>query len=202
MYTISNRFSKGFDMGNLSKTIILFGLKASRKSIHGQKLAKQYEMPFYDIDYVIQKMTGFSPRDIYVGQGVAALMQAQEAACKKIVEVSKDKNVIISTSGDICDNAPALTTLRDKGDFYLIRTHPQISVDMVMKNIQEPKRGTFTNLPFYIVDKNPESMQEIEKILLNMFTEQQRTYEAIADKVIEVLGTSQEDDYNILLESL
>ena len=194
MYTIS--------MGNLSKTIILFGLKSSRKSIHGQKLAKQYEMPFYDIDYVIQKMTGFSPRDIYINQGVAALMQAQEAACKKIVEVSKDKNVIISTSGDICDNAPALTALIDKGDFYLIKTHPQVSVDMVIKNIQEPQKGTFTNVPFYIAAKNPESMKEIEKILLGMFTDHQRTYEAIADKIIEVLGNSQEDDYNILLESL
>lgn len=189
-------------MGTLSKTIILFGLKSSRKSIHGQKLAKQFEMPFYDTDYVIQKMTGSYPRDIYIDQGVAAFMQAEEAACKKIAEVSKDKNVIISTGGDICNNAPALTALRDKGDFYLLKTHPQISVDMIMKNVQETKPKLFTNIPFYMVAKNPESMEEIEKTLLEMFTERQRTYEAIADKVIELLGTSQEDDYNILLESL
>ena len=65
-------------MSTLSKTITLFGLKASRKSVHGQKLAKQFEMPFYDTDYVIQKMTGSSPRDIYIDQGVAAFMQAEE----------------------------------------------------------------------------------------------------------------------------
>lgn len=194
MYTIS--------MGTLSKTIILFGLKSSNKSIHGQKLAKKFEMPFYDTDYVIQKMTGSSPRNLFVEQGVAAYMQAEEEACKKIVEVSKDKNVIISTGGDICSNAPALTILRDKGDFYLIKTHPQISVDMIMKNVQEPKPGFFTNIPFYMVAKNPESMEEIEKTLLEMFTERQRTYEAIADKSIEVLGTSQEDDFNIILEGL
>ena len=189
-------------MGTLSKTIILFGLKSSNKTAHGQRLAKQFEMPFYDTDYVIQKMTGASPRDIYIDKGVAAFMQAEEAACRKIAEVSKDKNVIISTGGDICNNAPALTALRDKGDFYLLKTIPKDSVDLIMKNVQEPQPKFFTNIPFYIVGKNPESMEEIENILLDMFTDRQRTYEAIADKVIEVLGPSQEDNYNILLENL
>ena len=189
-------------MATIGKTIILFGLKSSCKALYGQQLAKHFELPFYDTDYVIQKMTGSSPQDIYVNQGVAAFMQAEEAACKKILEVSKDKNVVISTGGDICFNPPALNELRCKGDFYLIKTNPQTSVDMIMKNVQEPQPGFFTNIPFYIVGKNPETLEEIAKILLDTFSERQRTFEAIADKVIEIKNASQSDDYNTILEAL
>ncbi|MBO4859688.1 MAG: hypothetical protein J5527_14335 [Treponema sp.] len=189
-------------MATISKTIILFGLKSSFKSSHGQQLAKHFELPFYDTDYVIQKMAGISPQEIYVNQGVSAFMQAEEAACKKIVEVTKDKNAIISTGGDICCNPPALNALRSKGDFYLIKTNPQSSVDMIMKMVHEPQPGFFTNIPFYIVGKNPESLDEIAKILLDIFSERLRTYEAIADKIIEIKNASQADDYNTILEAL
>lgn len=185
-----------------SKSIILFGLKNSNKSVYGQLLSKHFEVPFYDTDYVIQKMTGLSPLDVYSKQGIASFMMAEEEACRKILEVTKNKNVIISTGNGICDNYPALNELRTKGDFYFLKTEAQPLAEQILKNVMEPSPGVFSNVPLYIAEKKPESLQEIEQLLVTCFSDRLHIYETIADTVIEIKKASQKEIFNSILEAL
>lgn len=190
------------NMGTFGKTIILFGLKSSCKITNGKLLSKQLELPFYDTDYVIQKISGISPRDLSTDQGLSAYMQAEESACKKILEITKDKNAIISTGSTICDNAPALHILRTKGNFYFLKEDPAELVYEIMKNVSEPQPGLFINVPTYILKKKPENIEEIEQLLLATFTERLQIYESIADKIIEIKKAPQKEVFKTILEAL
>ena len=87
---------------------IIFGIKHSGKSTHGKKLAEKLGCPFVDIDDVIEKQTGLSPRTIYTDYGPGKFMEIEEKICSVLATKCEGKRFVISTGGAICDNAPAI----------------------------------------------------------------------------------------------
>lgn len=178
------------------------GLKHCGKTTQGKKIAAKLEIPFFDTDYVIEKLTGMSPRELYSSKGAAAFMQAEEEACVKIIKQIDNKPAVISTGGGICDNAPALNVLRACEDFIFLRNDINDSISRITDKIVEPVPGYFENLPAYIAAENPQSMSDIKKILEAKFKERYSYYEHIADIIINIKNAPIDDNFKTILGAL
>ena len=185
----------------MTKMIILLGCKGSGKSTLGGLLAKDYECPFVDVDDVITKMYGVSPRDLYKAKGVSAFMMAEENACKKIADLSKGKSVIVSTGGGICDNAPALTKLQGDGTLVFIKLEPSIIVERIVTKA-EKTGDLMSNLPAYVPDSEFQTKEEVVAYLEKFYAGRVVQYENIADLTIELKNASVQDNLRDLKKAL
>ncbi len=184
------------------ESLILVGCKSCGKSTQGNALAKYYNTDFYDVDAVIEEMTGINPRELYAKKGVVAFMLAEEEACKKIIADAGTKKVIISTGGGICDNAPALCELKGKGRFVFLKIDTTHSVNRIMSRIEDLGDGKFSNVPAYISVKNPKSIEEIRQMLLDRFEERTHLYSNIADVIVDIKNAPQEENFKSILGAL
>lgn len=190
-------------MANIrNRSIVLLGLKHCGKSTHGKLLAEKMGVPFFDIDDVIEQMTGTSVRELYKNKGPVAFFQAEEKACIKVISENEGKNIVISTGGGICDNQPALHALRDCEDFIFLRLDINQSVKRIMNNIKEVVPGYFENVPAFVQKHNPKSMQDIKNILTKIFMDRYSHYEAIADIIVDIKNAPIEENLKILLGAL
>lgn len=182
--------------------IILLGLKHSGKSTLGKRLAKALGYTFYDTDYCIEEEIGMSVRDLYNQKGAGAFLKAEEDICKKLSENPDEVNMIISTGGGICDNAPALNHLKTSGRFVFLKNNLDSSVFRVMKKISTDENGNFTGVPAFIRSQNPETLDDIKKMLCAKFKERAELYEKISDVIVVLPEASIEDNVERLLNAV
>lgn len=167
-------------------SIILIGIKHSGKTSLGKQLAEHYGLPFVDIDFVIEKMTGKPPRQLYAEEGAGAFMYAEENACRKAAELIADKNAVIATGGGICDNPPALTFLRPLGKFVYLCVEEKIAADRIMAKVKKLSSGIWQGLPAYIATRSPETETECRAIFHTYFTERTAIYAGIAECTVNL----------------
>lgn len=185
----------------MTKIIILMGCKGSGKSTLGALLSKDYECPFVDVDSVIQKMYGKSPREIYKEKGVSGFMMAEENACQKICELASGKAAVISTGGGICDNSPALTKLQGEGTLVFIKVDPSVTVERIVDGAK--KTGSLlSNLPAYVDETEFETEEQVVEYLTKFYSERSLQYENIADLTVELKNASIQDNLRDLKKAL
>lgn len=185
-----------------NRAIILLGIKHSGKSTQGELLAKRRDCPFIDIDAVITEMTGNSPRTLYAEQGVSKFMEAEEAACAQIVQKYSGKDVVIATGGGICDNAPALETLRSLGEFVFINTDENTAAGRILKKAVRNEDGSWENLPAYIAKMQPKTEAEIRKIFHSFYETRTKIYGQIADITINTQNRTKQENAQYIAEML
>lgn len=186
-------------------SFVFMGSKHCGKSTHGKAFAEKKGLKFYDVDEVIQKMVGMPVRDFYSKKGVTAFMMAEEDACKKIIEETQGKGVVIATGGGICDNAPALSALRVCEKFVFLRLDIKFSIKRIIEKIVEVCPGVYSNLPAYLIKADgtaPSTMEEIVKTLAEMFAERNDCYNKIADVVIDIKNASIDDNFATIIKAL
>ena len=172
-----------------NKAIILLGIKHSGKSTQGKLLAKELNCPCLDVDDAIAKLFKKTAREIYTEKGPMGFMYAEEVACQKIAETYKNRQIIISTGGGICDNAPALLFLRPLGDFVYLQ-------------VDELPDGRWINLPAYIAIKNPKDEVTIRKLFHSFYEERSEAYKQIADVTVSANEKVKEDNTKLILSVL
>lgn len=185
-----------------NKAIILMGIKHSGKSTQGRLLAEHLKCPFIDVDDAITKIFKKTPREIYSTSGAGGFMNAEEETCKKIAELCANKQIVISTGGGICDNAPALNYLRPLGDFIFINVSEETACARILKKAEQLSDGTWKNLPAYIANKNPANENEVRKIFHTFYVERTETYKKIADKTFFATDGSKEENFKKLVSEI
>lgn len=185
-----------------NRAIILMGIKHSGKSTQGRLLAEHFGCPFIDIDDEITRIFGKTPREIYSENGPAAFMSAEEEICKKLESICNDKLVVISTGGGICDNAPALNSLRPLGTFIYIDVDEKTACDRILKKATKLSDGTWKNLPAYIAKQEPADETEVRRIFHSFYEERTKTYKQIADITVPTSEESKEENTKKILNAL
>lgn len=185
-------------------SFVIMGCKHCGKSTHGKAVAAKLGLEFFDLDCVIEKLTGMPVRQYYKQNGAAGFMIAEENACKRIISYANEKNcdIVISTGGGICDNSPALSTLRVCNSFVFLRLDINDSVDRIMANIEETEKGEFTNLPAYVIAEKPKSIEDVRNILVKTFTNRAAIYEKIADIIIDIKNAPIDENTDIILRAI
>ena len=180
------------------KAYILMGIKHSGKSTQGRFLADYLKCLFFDVDEIIQKNTGKSAREYYTENGPVAFMALEEAICEKLTLTYKGQQVVVSTGGGICDNAPAITHLRNLGKFVYIQVSEETACDRIMKKAMRLSDGTWKGLPAYINNRKPANEKEAREIFSEFYAARTEIYENIADITIPVKNASKEENFEEL----
>lgn len=187
---------------NIDPAYILFGMKHSGKTTQGRLLAEKISYAFIDIDEVITKQTGYTPREIYSEFGPQKFMSTEEQICKLCNEKFCGKKIVIATGGGICDNAPAIALLRDLGTFIFLSVPEQIILERILEHTHIEADGTLSNLPAYIAKKNPETEEDVRKIFNTFYAERTATYAAFTDICIPLEAVPPEENFKTLCKLL
>lgn len=172
---------------NLTKSIILLGIKHSGKSTQGRALAAKYNCEFYDTDDVIQELTGKSPREIYNNEGKDSFLGAEKLACQHLKSILETKPVIVATGGGICDNEEALRFLATDSLFVYLNVDEELAADRI---VREAKTDGIiitdqSSLPSYIAKKNPATVDDVRAFFHNFYVERTKKYSMLADITIK-----------------
>lgn len=182
--------------------IVLLGLKHSGKSTLGKMLAQKLGYEFEDTDSLIEAATGMSVRDYYTKNGPNAFMLVEEEVCKELSENLNARKIVIATGGGICDNPPALMHLKAQGQFVLLNNDIRLSVERIVKKVEEVQPGVFTNIPAFIRNQNPETIDDIKKMLRAKFIERTELYKGISDVTVDLQDASKETNLDLIYNAI
>lgn len=180
------------------------GCKHCGKSTHGRAIAEKLGLDFFDVDSVIERLAGKTVRQVYSEKGAAAFMQAEEFACKRIIDYTNERNkdVIISTGGGICENPPALEKLRVCKAFVFLRLDIKDMVNRIMEDVEETEDGKLLNLPAFVASAKPKTFDEAKKILSEKLTARNATYEKIADIIVDINDAPIDENTDIIFRAI
>lgn len=173
---------KNIEEANL---IVLVGVKHSGKSTMAKVLSEYLNCEFDDTDTVIEKAYSKTVRQIYNQEGKEFFLQAEAEACKKIVDLAKNKKnkLVIATGGGICDNNDALAILKDFPKNYFVFLDTEESV-VVQRIIEKSKiQGSY---PPYIAKENPQNQEDVKRIFHSFYVERCQKYLKLADTVWKI----------------
>ena len=177
----------------MSKCIVLVGIKHSGKTTKGIQLAKQMNVPFFDIDAVIEDQTNKTCRELFSQDGFEAFQKAELEACKWVIEKQKEiivtdsTKAIISTGGGICENKSALELLGAIGIIVYLDISFDTAFERIVENSQ--KRGSF---PPTLGDSNTPT-EEIKKNFENQYKDRTKKYLEFANLIVKTDGLSKQE---------
>jgi XRE family aerobic/anaerobic benzoate catabolism transcriptional regulator len=105
-------FGTGGDPGQRSRRIALIGLRGAGKSTLGQLLADDLDAPFIELSREIEKVAGYSIREIHDLYGTAAYRRYERRALEEVIQIHPD--AVIATPGGLVSEA---------GTFNLLLAH-------------------------------------------------------------------------------
>jgi shikimate kinase len=83
------------------KNIALTGFMAVGKSVVGQRLAERLQLPFVDLDRVIEEREGMSIREIFARKGEPYFRNLEKLVLKEVMQ--RDGQVIATGGGAVLD---------------------------------------------------------------------------------------------------
>ena len=136
--------------------IVLMGPKHSGKTSAGKALASLLSCGFVDLDELIARRSGKSPRALY-GEGPEIFRKAEAGALADFLDSKMPENTslfVIASGGGLIDNNDALSVMRR---FPVTSVHLDVSARVAWKRIRAA--GV---IPPFLGTKNP---MEIHRIL-------------------------------------
>tara|TARA_B100000780_G_scaffold185370_1_gene130178 strand:- start:710 stop:1222 length:513 start_codon:yes stop_codon:yes gene_type:complete len=102
---------------NSSKNIVFLGMMGSGKSSIGDLISKKLNIPFIDIDYLIEERAGISISKIFENKGEDYFRNLEEKITLKYLK--KKKSVISLGGGGFINNNIRKVVLSDHFSFWL-----------------------------------------------------------------------------------
>lgn len=158
----------------LENSVIFIGMMGSGKTTIGKALSKEWQLPFYDIDEVVEQTEDKTIREIFEHEGESAFRHAEHLALK---EVMTWKTGIIATGGGI-------VTRRENRDL-LVEAPMVIYLKASHETILEHLRSEREHRP--LLDG------QWEERLQDLLMHRQSFYEAVSSYVIDVDNMSVSD---------
>lgn len=154
--------------------LILIGPMGSGKTTIGKLMANKLNVPFRDTDEVIVAQTGKSISEIFLEEGEDAFRLLEKAVLRQ--ELLSD-DTVLALGGGAPISIDAQSALRAIAS-------PVIYFDISLASVA-PRIGFNRDRPLLL--SNPRGQWE------TLMQERRPIYEAIADKVIDVNGKSEDD---------
>jgi shikimate kinase len=107
---------------SLSASVFLVGLPGSGKSTVGRHLARRLDLPFVDVDHVIESRIGCSIRAYFEREGEEAFRNLEAAV---IDEVGSGPLSVISTGGGAVLRPENRQHMRQHGQVVYLRSSPE-----------------------------------------------------------------------------
>ncbi|MCL2185313.1 MAG: shikimate kinase [Treponema sp.] len=163
--------------------IILTGPKHSGKTSAGKALASLFSCDFIDLDDLITKKTGKTPRQLFI-EGQSVFQKAEAEAASTLM--TQNRFFIIAAGGGIIDNSEAIAAIKNSGTTMI---YLNISANLAWSRI-----AAGGELPPFLQTENP---QETHRAL---HERRAAGYVQIADIIIDVDGKSPEQIAQMVLK--
>ena len=115
------------------RNIVLIGFMGSGKTVVSKVLSKKLKMKIKDTDELIEKTTKLKIKEIFAKYGEEYFREIEK---KVVSNVSKRKNIIISTGGGIVKNELNIKNLKKNGIVVYLKNSFLTSV----KRLKNKKR--------------------------------------------------------------
>jgi XRE family aerobic/anaerobic benzoate catabolism transcriptional regulator len=109
---IGDLFGTGGNAKERSRRVALVGLRGAGKSTLGQMLADDLDAPFIELSREIEKVAGYSIREIHDLYGTGAYRRYERRALEEVIQIHPD--AVIATPGGLVSEA---------GTFNLLLAH-------------------------------------------------------------------------------
>ncbi len=130
----------------MNKKLFITGVKHCGKSTIGRSLSEALNIPFYDLDDLIEESVEMSVRDFYIQEGRERFLAEEAKAITTLIE-SKNPSFICSTGGGICDNDSIFNKLNTMGQVVFINEEFEVIFNRVIKG----------GIPAFLKTDNPET---------------------------------------------
>ena len=158
------------------KNIVLIGMPGCGKTTLGKILNKELSMEFYDMDNYIERKTDKKISEL-IEKGENYFRDIESLACE---ELSKNKNVIISTGGGVIKRKENIDFLKENGIVIFIDR----SVDDIIGDVDISKRPL---------------LKEGKEKVLKLYEERYLLYKNYADEIV-VNNKNIEDTKNKIID--
>ena len=153
----------------MKSNLILIGMRGSGKSHIGSELAKKMQMPFWDLDTVIEKKIGMSISHLVKTKGWGAFRQIESRAC---MLTAKKDNCIIATGGGAVVHPHNVEYLKQNGFIIWLKAPIADLVTRVTTAHSNHHRPSITGASI------SDEMREVYK-------EREALYQAAADLIFD-----------------
>lgn len=160
----------------MGKNIVLIGMPGCGKTTLGKILNKELSMEFYDMDNYIERKTDKKISELFE-KGKNYFRDIESLACE---ELSKNKNVIISTGGGVIKRKENIDFLKENGIVIFIDR----SVDDIIGDVDISKRPL---------------LKEGKEKVLKLYEERYLLYKNYADEIV-VNNKNIEDTKNKIID--
>ena len=186
----------------LTRSVVLMVIKHCGKSTQGKLLSKYFNCPFFDTDDQILKICGMSARKIYLEKGEDEFKKAEADACKEICKNIVFCPAVIATGGGVCDNDPALETLRSSGGlFVFLNVTEKTAFDRILKEAVF-ENGKIKNIPAYIAKKSPHTEEDVRIFFHDFYKCRNDKYASLADLTLSLSFRSANENSKKLVSLL
>ncbi|MCB0733338.1 MAG: shikimate kinase [Flavobacteriales bacterium] len=93
--------------------IILIGLPGVGKSYWGQRLASHLNVPFFDLDLLIEQTEGKSISDVFAQQGESYFRKSEQMHMSKLL--SDTRSMVVATGGGTPCYANSMSVMKKSG---------------------------------------------------------------------------------------
>ena len=160
----------------MGKNIVLIGMPGCGKTTLGKILNKELSMEFYDMDNYIERKTDKKISELFE-KGENYFRDIESLACE---ELSKNKNVILSTGGGVIKRKENIDFLKENGIVIFIDR----SVDDIIGDVDISKRPL---------------LKEGKEKVLKLYEERYLLYKNYADEIV-VNNKNIEDTKNKIID--
>ena len=141
----------------LSNNIYIVGLMGSGKTSIGKLLSKTLHSEHVDIDQEIVKKTNLTIGEIFKNHGENYFRELESSM---LDNVSKRKNIIVSTGGGVILSSKNISTMQNTGSII----HLDISIKIQLLRVRNKK-----NRPQLEVDNIKEKLTEMKNLRNNTY---------------------------------
>lgn len=167
---------------NKASNIFLIGPMGAGKTTIGRQLAREFKMPFYDSDRVIEEHTGANIPLIFDLEGEQGFRKREQVA---IDELTRLQNIVLATGGGAVLNKQNREHLAKRGTTFYLYTdldsllertrkdknrpllHGEESPEIILKRLMDERDPLYRQTADHVIDTGNSSIRGVIKAIIN-----------------------------------